>query len=447
MVSPCFGTGSKLGAESGAPVKARTRRHRRKSAQQAHDTRLDRAAPARAHQRHADLQDLPRRPNGRPSRPPAAPPARPSISRMAISISRPRAQAAETAAKHFAGEDGLMLVAVEVDRLGTDLKWEPSRGGALFPASLPRARRDRRGLDHARCRSAPTAPHLSRGDDMTPFERFGMAMLHRFDAGNRAQAVADGAEGRGRADAGASHQPGARDQGGRAAPCPTRSALPPATTRTPRWSTRWRAPGFGFIEAGAITPRPQPGNPKPRLFRLYEDAAIINRMGFNNAGMEAAARPARAARRTPPGAGRAEPRRQQGQRRPRRRLRPGASRPAARMSISSPSTCRRPTPKSCAICRGRWRCKALLDRVFEERDGMDKYIAGLPQDRPRSDRRRTWKRSSRWRARRAARRDHRHQHHARPRRLEKCKREQRLAGFPARHCSKSPPACSRGSRR
>lgn len=47
--------------------------------------------------------------------------------------------------------------------------------------------------------------------------------------------------------------------------------------------------GFGFIEAGAITPRPQPGNPKPRLFRLYEDEAIINRMGFNNHGMEAAA--------------------------------------------------------------------------------------------------------------------------------------------------------------
>lgn len=42
-------------------------------------------------------------------------------------------QAPETAAKHFAGERGLVLVAVAVDRLGTDLKWEPSRGGALFP--------------------------------------------------------------------------------------------------------------------------------------------------------------------------------------------------------------------------------------------------------------------------------------------------------------------------
>ncbi len=44
--------------------------------------------------------------------------------------------------------------------------------------------------------------------------------------------------------------------------------------------------GFGFIEVGAVTPRPQPGNPKPRLFRLTEDHAAINRFGFNNEGME-----------------------------------------------------------------------------------------------------------------------------------------------------------------
>jgi dihydroorotate dehydrogenase len=44
--------------------------------------------------------------------------------------------------------------------------------------------------------------------------------------------------------------------------------------------------GFGFVEAGTVTPRPQPGNPRPRLFRLTEDAAVINRMGFNNGGLE-----------------------------------------------------------------------------------------------------------------------------------------------------------------
>lgn len=55
--------------------------------------------------------------------------------------------------------------------------------------------------------------------------------------------------------------------------------------------------GFGFVEVGAATPRPQPGNPKPRLFRLTQDRAIINRFGFNNDGAQAiaarlAARPA-----------------------------------------------------------------------------------------------------------------------------------------------------------
>jgi dihydroorotate dehydrogenase len=46
--------------------------------------------------------------------------------------------------------------------------------------------------------------------------------------------------------------------------------------------------GFGFTEVGSITPLPQAGNPKPRLFRLVEDAAVINRMGFNNGGADAA---------------------------------------------------------------------------------------------------------------------------------------------------------------
>ena len=46
--------------------------------------------------------------------------------------------------------------------------------------------------------------------------------------------------------------------------------------------------GFGFVEVGTVTPRPQEGNPKPRLFRLKEDSAVINRMGFNNAGQAAA---------------------------------------------------------------------------------------------------------------------------------------------------------------
>ena len=61
--------------------------------------------------------------------------------------------------------------------------------------------------------------------------------------------------------------------------------------------------GFGAVECGSVTPRAQPGNPKPRLFRLSEDRAIINRMGFNNEGLEPfAARLARRPKRTPIGA-------------------------------------------------------------------------------------------------------------------------------------------------
>jgi len=58
--------------------------------------------------------------------------------------------------------------------------------------------------------------------------------------------------------------------------------------------------GFGFIEVGAATPLPQPGNDKPRLFRLTEDRAAINRFGFNNEGMEAICARIAAAKRTIP---------------------------------------------------------------------------------------------------------------------------------------------------
>jgi dihydroorotate dehydrogenase len=51
----------------------------------------------------------------------------------------------------------------------------------------------------------------------------------------------------------------------------------------------WRALGFGFVEVGTVTAHPQPGNEKPRLFRLVDSEAIVNRMGFNNEGSEALA--------------------------------------------------------------------------------------------------------------------------------------------------------------
>ncbi|MFN2484326.1 MAG: quinone-dependent dihydroorotate dehydrogenase [Candidatus Limnocylindria bacterium] len=59
----------------------------------------------------------------------------------------------------------------------------------------------------------------------------------------------------------------------------------------------WAALGFGFVELGTVTPLPQAGNPRPRLFRLSPDRALINRMGFNNAGAPALGARIRAARR------------------------------------------------------------------------------------------------------------------------------------------------------
>lgn len=59
--------------------------------------------------------------------------------------------------------------------------------------------------------------------------------------------------------------------------------------------------GFGFVELGSLTPRPQPGNPRPRLFRLPAQRAVINRLGFNNGGQDGAAR--RLANRARPGRG------------------------------------------------------------------------------------------------------------------------------------------------
>src|SRR4029079_730252 len=64
----------------------------------------------------------------------------------------------------------------------------------------------------------------------------------------------------------------------------------------------WAALGLGFAEIGTVTPLPQSGNPRPRLFRLPQDGALINRMGSSNAGGQAVARHLISARRRlPPG--------------------------------------------------------------------------------------------------------------------------------------------------
>ncbi len=70
-------------------------------------------------------------------------------------------------------------------------------------------------------------------------------------------------------------------------PFPNRVGLAAGLDKNGRCIDGLGALGFGFIEVGTVTPRPQPGNPKPRLFRLPARQALINRMGFNNDGLDA----------------------------------------------------------------------------------------------------------------------------------------------------------------
>ena len=134
--------------------------------------------------------------------------------------------------------------------------------------------------------------------------------------------------------------------------------------------------GFGFVEVGAITPRPQPGNPRPRLFRLKEDRAVINRMGFNNDGMEAAA--TRLARRQRPGrvpvglnlgANKDSDDRAGDFARVLARCGPHVD--FVTVNVSSPNTERLRDLQGPVALRG------LLERVLEVRDGLGAYVPVL----------------------------------------------------------------------
>jgi len=123
---------------------------------------------------------------------------------------------------------------------------------------------------------------------MTPLERIGLAALHRCDP-ETAHGLALKA-----LRLGLAPRPGPvstprlkTDLAGLSLPNPV--GLAAGFDKNAEALTPLSRAGFGFVEVGAVTPRPQPGNPRPRLFRLSEDSAVINRFGFNNLGMEAAA--------------------------------------------------------------------------------------------------------------------------------------------------------------
>lgn len=134
---------------------------------------------------------------------------------------------------------------------------------------------------------------------MTPLERLGLAALHRCDP-ERAHGLSILA-----LKAGLVPLPGAFTSprlvttiAGLRLPNPV--GLAAGYDKNAEAVTPLTRAGFGFVEVGAATPLPQPGNPRPRLFRLSEDRAVINRFGFNNDGAEAIALRLASARREVP---------------------------------------------------------------------------------------------------------------------------------------------------
>ncbi|WP_122074940.1 quinone-dependent dihydroorotate dehydrogenase [Pseudophaeobacter sp. EL27] len=141
--------------------------------------------------------------------------------------------------------------------------------------------------------------------------------------------------------------------------------------------------GFGFIEVGAATPRPQPGNPKPRLFRLSEDKAAINRFGFNNEGMEVIAsrlakRPKDAVIGLNLGANKDSDDRAADFARVLAHC--GAYLDFATVNVSSPNT------EKLRDLQGKAALSALLNGVIETRDGLSKRVPVFLKIAPDLDR-------------------------------------------------------------
>ena len=144
--------------------------------------------------------------------------------------------------------------------------------------------------------------------------------------------------------------------------------------------------GFGFVEIGTVTPKPQTGNPRPRLFRLERDEAVINRMGFNNDGADAVLRRlagARASRRHR----RRQCRRQQGFRRSRRRLRQADRdlRAGGELFHRQRLVAEHAGPAQSAAGRGARRSPGKGDRCARAGAAERRRFAGAAQDRARSE--------------------------------------------------------------
>ena len=147
---------------------------------------------------------------------------------------------------------------------------------------------------------------------------------------------------------------------------PIRSASRPASTRTPRFAGAMLKLGFGFVEVGTLTPRPQarqsaPAPVPPRRGRGGHQPLRLQQRGLRGAPRARLGAPAR-------GAGRRQCRRQQGRGRPDRRLRPRRQDLRRRSPTISPSTSPRPTRRACATCSGARRSTSCAPAVVGARD-------------------------------------------------------------------------------
>ena len=239
-----------------------------------------------------------------------------------------------------------MLLRIDAAALGEALRWEPSRGGELFPHLYGAAGRARWSKRRRRSRSARTGRPSSASscrERRTTWRPWPCAPSTR-----RTRTASPSA----RSSSGLGPRAAADDPAlpttlaGLALPNPV--GLAPGFDKNAEASAAMLAAGFGFVECGTVTPRPQAGNPRPRLFRLTEDRAVINRMGFNNVGVEALRRQPGAAA---PRRGGRQHRGQQGRRRPHRRLCDRRSRGSGDWRTTSPSTSPRRTRRACGRCR------------------------------------------------------------------------------------------------
>ena len=228
------------------------------------------------------------------------------------------AQVKETAARHFAGQSDLVLVAVDAAALGAALRYEPSRGGALFPhlyGTLP--------LSAVRWVKplplGPDGPCVSgAGRVIGLFDRLAAPLLRTLDP-ERAHALALNALKLAPLPRAAPDDEKLRVQAfGLTFPNPV--GLAAGFDKNAEVPDQLFRLGFGFVEVGGVTPQPQPGNPRPRLFRLDADEGVINRLGLNSEGVGGGRGAARGARGRA-GHRRHQHRRQQGHGRPHRRLR------------------------------------------------------------------------------------------------------------------------------